>query len=187
MLFEDGRVRLFYYEHRGKRHFPEVCQYMTSDNVYPMVFSGSIEAARALLGPTDPAESHEGQIRNVKLLPTDIMHNIAHCSDGPKNAIREIALTFPECFYELFPGITEEYFAMEYPEIPREYYPQFTAWEAWVWGEHIVFSFFYCLNSFAYQELYLLFHRVGSLRHLCILVWCEYENALQIVQQSLSS
>lgn len=146
MRFEDGRVRLFYYAHREKGHFPEVCQYMTSDNVYPMVFNGSIEAARTLLGPTDPAESHEGQIRNVKLLPTDIMRNIAHCSDGPKNAIREIALTFPECFYELFPGITEEYFAAEYPEIPREYYPRFAAWTRF-WGENFVLLNFILLKN----------------------------------------
>jgi hypothetical protein len=60
-------------------------------------------------------------------------------------------------------------------------YAKNVAWFSGAWNfilEDFGSPFFYCFNNFVYLELHPLFHRVGSLRHLCILVWCEYENAL---------
>ena len=128
MKFEDDRARLFYHEHEEKNpHFEEICDYMSSGDVYPMIFRGPIKLAREVLGPTNPAKAHEGQIRAIKLIHTDIMRNIAHCSDSEKSAIVEIALTFPEKFGELFPQITKKDFAREYDYIPEKFYPKFTA------------------------------------------------------------
>ena len=99
--FSKKIARLFYAHLREKPFFQEVIDYMTSGLVYTIVFSGDIEKARDLVGPTDPSECQDWQIRALDVKSKDKMRNIVHCSDSVESAEREIALVdnLPELWF----------------------------------------------------------------------------------------
>lgn len=83
-----------YAVHRGKDFFEDLVNYVTSGPVVLMVVSGPsvIKIVRTMLGATNPVEAQPGTIRGD--FATDISENIAHGSDSPESAEREIAIFF---------------------------------------------------------------------------------------------
>ncbi len=82
--------------HRDKPFYDTLIEYITSGPVVASVFEGpnAINAVRATMGATDPAEAAPGTIRGD--FGVHIDHNLVHGSDGPDTATREITLFFPD-------------------------------------------------------------------------------------------
>lgn len=85
-----------YGEHAGKPFFGGLVSFITRGPVVAMVLEGegAIAGWRTLMGATDPADAAPGTIRGD--FATTIDENVAHGSDAPDTARREIGLFFPE-------------------------------------------------------------------------------------------
>ena len=85
-----------YGEHAGKPFFPELVEFITRGPLVAFVLEGegAIEAARQVIGATNPLEAAPGSIRGD--FATEITFNLVHGSDSPNSAAREIELFFPE-------------------------------------------------------------------------------------------
>jgi len=85
-----------YAEHEGKPFFGELVEFITSGPLVAMVLEGesAIEAARQVIGATNPLQSAPGSIRGDFAI--EIGTNMVHGSDAPESAAREVALFFPE-------------------------------------------------------------------------------------------
>jgi len=86
----------FYAVHKERPFYHDLVEYMTSGPVQIQVLSGdsAIEANRAIMGATNPAEAEVGSIRAD--FADSIEENIVHGSDGPDTAAQEIAFFFSE-------------------------------------------------------------------------------------------
>tara|TARA_Y100000590_G_scaffold123604_1_gene141425 strand:- start:721 stop:1152 length:432 start_codon:yes stop_codon:yes gene_type:complete len=86
----------FYAVHKERPFYHDLVEYMTSGPVQIQVLSGdsAIEANRAIMGATNPAEAKAGSIRAD--FADSIEENIVHGSDGPDTAAQEIAFFFSE-------------------------------------------------------------------------------------------
>ncbi len=84
-----------YAEHAEKPFFGELVAFITSGPLLAAVAEGPdvIEAWRTMMGVTNPVKAAPGTIRGD--LATVTTENIAHGSDSPESAAREIALFFP--------------------------------------------------------------------------------------------
>lgn len=91
---DEGLARRLYAVHEGKPFYDGLIAYITACPIVVAVFEGprAVEAVRATLGATDPAEATPGSIRGD--LGLDIGRNVVHGSDSPENAEKEIALFF---------------------------------------------------------------------------------------------
>jgi nucleoside-diphosphate kinase len=85
-----------YGEHSGKPFFGELVEFITRGPLVALVLEGegAIEAARQVIGATNPLEAAPGSIRGD--FATEITFNLVHGSDSPNSAAREIELFFPE-------------------------------------------------------------------------------------------
>jgi len=85
-----------YGEHAGKPFFEGLVSFITSGPVVAMVLEGenAILGWRGMMGATNPAQAAPGTIRGD--FATTIDENVAHGSDAPETAVREIGLFFPE-------------------------------------------------------------------------------------------
>lgn len=85
-----------YGEHRTKPFFGELVEFITGGPVVVAKISGedAITCWRTLMGPTNPVEAPPGSIRGD--FATQIGENIAHGSDSPESAARELKLFFGE-------------------------------------------------------------------------------------------
>ncbi len=85
-----------YAEHNGKPFFGELVEFITSGPLVAMVLEGesAVEAARQLIGATDPLQAAPGSIRGD--FATSIGANMVHGSDSPESAAREVGLFFSE-------------------------------------------------------------------------------------------
>ncbi|MEP7060085.1 MAG: nucleoside-diphosphate kinase [Actinomycetota bacterium] len=85
-----------YGEHRDKPFFGELVDFITGGPVVIAKISGeeAVTCWRTLMGPTDPVEAPPGSIRGD--FATLIGQNIAHGSDSPESAARELKLFFGE-------------------------------------------------------------------------------------------
>jgi nucleoside-diphosphate kinase len=85
-----------YGEHQGKPFFPDLVEFITGGPLVAMVLEGdgAIEAARQVIGATNPIEAAPGSIRGD--FATEITFNLVHGSDSPNSAAREVELFFPE-------------------------------------------------------------------------------------------
>ncbi len=83
-----------YGEHREKLFFGELVGFITSGPVVVARISGeqAITVWRTLMGPTNPVEAPPGSIRGD--FATVIGENVAHGSDSPESAARELKLFF---------------------------------------------------------------------------------------------
>jgi nucleoside-diphosphate kinase len=83
-----------YGEHREKPFFGELVGFITSGPVVVARISGeqAITVWRALMGPTNPVDAPPGSIRGD--FATVIGENVAHGSDSPESAARELKLFF---------------------------------------------------------------------------------------------
>ena len=85
-----------YAEHEGKPFFEELVEFITSGPLVAMVLQGesAIEAARQVIGATNPLQAAPGSIRGD--FAVAVGQNMVHGSDAPESAAREVALFFPD-------------------------------------------------------------------------------------------
>ncbi|MGQ0720873.1 MAG: nucleoside-diphosphate kinase [Candidatus Eiseniibacteriota bacterium] len=86
----------FYAVHRARPFYEDLVEFMTSGPCVPMVLEkeNAVEALRAFIGVTNPAEARAGSIR--RLFGSDIQNNAVHASDSAASASTEIPHFFPE-------------------------------------------------------------------------------------------
>ena len=96
MVVERGLAERHYAEHREKAFFGDVVEFITSGPLIAMVLEGheAVDAARQVIGATNPLEAAPGSIRGDFGL--EVQTNLVHGSDSPESAAREIGLFFPE-------------------------------------------------------------------------------------------
>ncbi len=85
-----------YAEHEGKSFYEELVQFITSGPLVAMVLEGqqAIQAARQVIGATDPLQASPGSIRGDYAI--EVGTNMVHGSDAPESAAREVGLFCPE-------------------------------------------------------------------------------------------
>jgi nucleoside-diphosphate kinase len=85
-----------YAEHDGKPFFGELVDFITSGPLVAMVLEGesAVEAARQVIGATNPLQSAPGSIRGD--FAVSIGTNMVHGSDSPESGTREVGIFFPE-------------------------------------------------------------------------------------------
>jgi nucleoside-diphosphate kinase len=84
-----------YGEHAGKPFFAGLVDFITSGPLVAAVLEGEevIVAWRTMMGATNPVNAAPGTIRGDFAQVMDF--NVAHGSDSPESAAREIELFFP--------------------------------------------------------------------------------------------
>jgi nucleoside-diphosphate kinase len=80
------RAGQFYAIHHARPFFNDLCDYMSSGTIIPMILEkdNAVEDFRKLIGATDPKKADKGTIRN--LFATSIEANAIHGSDSDSNA-----------------------------------------------------------------------------------------------------
>jgi nucleoside-diphosphate kinase len=96
MQVEAALAERHYDEHKEKPFFGELVQFITRGPLVAMVLEGesAVEAARQVIGATNPIEAAPGSIRGD--FATEITFNLVHGSDSAESAAREIGIFFPE-------------------------------------------------------------------------------------------
>jgi nucleoside-diphosphate kinase len=96
MVVEEDLANRHYAEHSEKPFFGELIDFITRGALVALVLEGTkaVEAARQVIGATDPLEAAPGSIRGE--FATEVTFNLVHGSDSDESAEREIALWFPE-------------------------------------------------------------------------------------------
>jgi nucleoside-diphosphate kinase len=86
----------FYFIHKERPFFNDLCTYMSSGPVVVMVLEGnnSVVKNREIMGATNPKDAAKGTIRNLYGLSLD--KNSVHGSDSKENAKIEIDFFFKE-------------------------------------------------------------------------------------------
>src|SRR6476659_2157755 len=89
-------ANVHYAEHTEKPFFGELVSFITGGPLVAMVLAGerAVEAARQVIGSTDPVEASPGSIRGDFAL--EVTFNLVHGSDSDESAEREIGIWFPE-------------------------------------------------------------------------------------------
>ncbi len=88
-------ARKFYAVHEGRPFLDELCRFMSSGPIVPMIIesdSDTVLKVRALIGATDPAKAAPGTVRHD--LAISLTKNSVHASDGQETARSEIAFFF---------------------------------------------------------------------------------------------
>lgn len=80
------RAGEFYAVHKARPFYNELCAYMSSGTIVPMILekTNAVEDFRKLIGATDPKKAEPGTIRN--LFAKSIEANAVHGSDSNENA-----------------------------------------------------------------------------------------------------
>src|SRR5213592_1304658 len=83
-----------YAEHAEKPFYGELVEFITSGPTLALVLEGegAIATVRTTMGATNPADAGPGTIRGD--LALSMPDNLAHGSDSPESAAREISLWF---------------------------------------------------------------------------------------------
>ena len=94
MVISRELAERHYGEHKGKPFFDGLVEFITSGPVVAMVVEGenAILGWRNMMGATNPADAAMGTVRGD--FASTIDENIAHGSDAPATAEREINLFF---------------------------------------------------------------------------------------------
>ncbi len=88
-------ARKFYAVHEGRPFLDELCKFMSSGPIVPMVVESdgdTISGIRALIGATDPSKAAPGTVRYD--LAVSMTKNSVHASDGAETAKKEIGFFF---------------------------------------------------------------------------------------------
>ena len=85
-----------YAEHEGKPFYDELVTFITSGPLVAMVLEGeeAVEAARQVIGSTNPLEASPGSIRGDFAIA--VGQNMVHGSDSTESGKREVELFFPD-------------------------------------------------------------------------------------------
>jgi nucleoside-diphosphate kinase len=96
MTVDRDLAERHYAEHVGKPFFDELVTFITSDSLVAMVVEGeqAVEAARQVIGATNPLQANTGSIRGDYAIA--VGQNMVHGSDSLDSSAREVALFFPE-------------------------------------------------------------------------------------------
>ena len=96
MRMERDLAERHYAEHREKPFFGDLVEFITSGPLVALVLEGyeAIDAARQVIGATNPLEASPGSIRGDYAL--EVQTNLVHGSDSPESSTREIELFFPD-------------------------------------------------------------------------------------------
>lgn len=88
------RAGQFYAIHKERPFFKDLCDYMSSGAIVPMILEkeNAVDDFRKLIGATDPKKAEAGTIRN--LFAKSIEANAIHGSDSDSNAIIEGSFFF---------------------------------------------------------------------------------------------
>jgi nucleoside-diphosphate kinase len=89
------QARKFYAVHEGRPFLDELCKFMSSGPIVPMIVESNgdtISGIRALIGATDPAKAAPGTVRHD--LAVSLTKNSVHASDGEATAKTEMAFFF---------------------------------------------------------------------------------------------
>ena len=93
----------FYFVHKERAFFNDLCEYMTSGPIVVQVLMGKnvINNYRKLMGVTNPTNADDGTIR--KIYGLSVEENSVHGSDSKENSEIEISYFFSkrEIFSEL--------------------------------------------------------------------------------------
>lgn len=94
MLISRETAERHYGEHKGKPFFDGLVGFITSGPVVAMVLEGenAILEWRKMMGATNPKDAAPGTVRGDFALTID--ENVAHGSDAPATAEREIGIFF---------------------------------------------------------------------------------------------
>jgi nucleoside-diphosphate kinase len=86
----------FYFVHKERPFFNDLCTYMSSGPVVVMVLEGdnAVLKNREIMGATNPKDAAKGTIRNLYGISLD--KNSVHGSDSKENAKIEINFFFKE-------------------------------------------------------------------------------------------
>ena len=86
----------FYFTHKERPFFNDLCTYMSSGPVVVMVLEGdnAVVKNREIMGATNPKDAANGTIRNLYGISLD--KNSVHGSDSKENAKIEINFFFKE-------------------------------------------------------------------------------------------
>ena len=84
----------FYFVHKDRAFFNDLCEYMTSGPIVVQVLMGKnvINNYRKLMGATNPTNAEEGTIR--KIYGLSVEENSVHGSDSKENSEIEISYFF---------------------------------------------------------------------------------------------
>ena len=96
MQANEPLAQVHYEEHTDKPFFGELVDFITKGPLVAMILEGAnaINAARQVIGATDPLGADAGSIRGE--FATEVTFNLVHGSDSPESAEREIGIWFPE-------------------------------------------------------------------------------------------
>jgi nucleoside-diphosphate kinase len=96
MTLDEATAKRHYAEHEGKPFFGELVDFITSGPLVAMVLEGpyAVQAARQVIGATNPLEAAPGSIRGDFAL--EVGQNMVHGSDSDESAAREVAIFFGE-------------------------------------------------------------------------------------------
>ena len=85
-LLTNARAGEFYAVHAARPFYGELCEYISSGAIIPMILEkeNAVADFRLLVGATDPTKADEGTIR--KLFAKSIGANAIHGSDSDENA-----------------------------------------------------------------------------------------------------
>ena len=88
-LLTPKRAGEFYAVHQERPFYGDLCKYMSSGAIVPMILEkdNAVADFRTLIGATNPANADEGTIR--KLFAKSIEANAIHGSDSDENAAIE--------------------------------------------------------------------------------------------------
>jgi len=94
LLLTTEQAMGFYYVHRERPFFKDLCAYMASGPVVVLVLEkdGAIAEWRRLMGATNPEAAEAGTIR--KEFGVSLEKNSVHGSDSPESAAFEIPYFF---------------------------------------------------------------------------------------------
>jgi nucleoside-diphosphate kinase len=86
----------FYFVHKERPFFNDLCTYMSSGSVVVMVLEGdnAVLKNREIMGATNPKDAAKGTIRNLYGISLD--KNSVHGSDSKENAKIEMDFFFKE-------------------------------------------------------------------------------------------
>ena len=96
ILLSKKKAEEFYFVHKERPFFNDLCTYMSSGPVVVMVLEGnnSVIKNREIMGATNPKDAAKGTIRNLYGISLD--KNSVHGSDSKENAKIEIDFFFKE-------------------------------------------------------------------------------------------
>jgi nucleoside-diphosphate kinase len=93
-LLTQTRAGEFYAVHAERPFYADLCEYMSSGAIVPMILEkeNAVADFRKLIGATDPTKADEGTIR--KLFAKSMSANAIHGSDSDENAAIESSFFF---------------------------------------------------------------------------------------------